>query len=551
MHHGTDIQDIVLQLRNRLRDTDDIAGFHDVVVALEPLFEGEDAALTALATRYLEPVRSVLAGTDRARMAGLEKTIGAISSPCLAISGGGTVLATNQLASELIGSTGGLDQIGIERAMLTDFIARCRQSNQQVGLLPTAGERAGLFVGYWAEESSALILTQARWSWPKGLSEELRRVLGLTQREIEILDALMDGDSLDAIARRDGRSLGTLRQQVKTVFAKVGVRGQTQLVALVAATAAAWRGTGHGSATPAQAPAAMHSAVIERDGRRIGLRMFGLAGGTPVVLVHGALFGAGDFEAERLAAHDAGLSVLAVERAGYGLTDPVRGRSDIRDGVALDILAAMDHCGWACSTLVAHDVGTAFAFRLAVQAKRRISGIVSAPPTPPMLDWDQTATMPRAHRLHAWVAQRAPKLLDLLIALGISHVHHSGASALPDLFFGGCDFDRAAWSHPEFEPGLAGVYRLIAAQKGRGFREDMLVTNLDWSEDVRNVVVPVRLLHGARSQTVALAAVKDFAARLPHEDLHVIADAGHTLPVTHARLVFAHAAELAHRPFSA
>lgn len=209
----------------------------------------------------------------------------------------------------------------------------------------------------------------------------------------------------------------------------------------------------------------------------------------------------------------------------------------------------MDHCGWSKSTLIAHDVGTAFAFRLAAQAGQRVTGIVAAPPTPPMLDWDQTATMPRAQRLHAWVAQRAPKLLDLLIALGIAHVHHSGVATLPELFFGGCDFDRAAWSQPEFEAGLAGVYRLIAAQKGRGFREDMLLTNLDWSEDARHMSIPVRLLHGAQSQTVALAAVEGFAASLKRGDLHVIADAGHTLPVTHARLVFAHAGELARQQF--
>lgn len=538
-----------MQLRDRLRDTEDSAGFHDVVVALEPLFDGEDAALSALATRYLEPVQSMLAGMERARMTGLEKAIGATPSPCLAVSAGGTILVANQPARELVGPAGGLEQLGIARAMFTEFIARCRQHSQKLRLLLGSGERASLFVGYWAEESAALILTLARWSWPAGLVEELRRVFGLTQREIEILDALMDGDSLEVTARRDGRSLGTLRQQVKTIFAKVGVRSQTQLIALIAATAAAWRGTGRDSDISAEAPAEMRNSIIEREGRRINLRMFGLKGGVPVVLVHGALFGAGDFESERQAAYDAGLSVLAVERAGYGLTDPVRGRSDFRDCVALDILAAMDHCGWSESTLIAHDVGTAFAFRLAAQAGQRVTGIVAAPPTPPMLDWDQTATMPRAQRLHAWVAQRAPKLLDLLIALGIAHVHHSGVATLPELFFGGCDFDRAAWSQPEFEAGLAGVYRLIAAQKGRGFREDMLLTNLDWSEDARHMSIPVRLLHGAQSQTVALAAVEGFAASLKRGDLHVIADAGHTLPVTHARLVFAHAGELARQQF--
>ncbi len=545
-----DIQEIVAQLRDRLRDTDNSAGFHDVVGALEPLFEGEDEALLAGATRYLEPIQSALAGIERARMVGLEKAIGSVPNPCLAISSGGIILAANLPARELIGTKGGLEQCGIARTGLMDFIARCRQPGRQIGLLAASGDRHGLFVGYWAEETCALILTLARWSWPAGLPEELRRVFGLTQREMEILDALMAGESLEVIARRDGRSLGTLRQQTKAIFAKVGARGQTQLIALIAATATAWRGAGRSQAIVATVPAEMRSEIIERDGRRIGVRRFGLKDGIPIVLVHGALFGAGDFESERLAANDAGLSVLAVERAGYGSTEVARGRSDFRDAVALDILSAMDHCGWDKSTVVAHDVGTAFAFRLAMQAGQRITGIVAAPPTPPMLDWGQTATMPRAHRLHAWIVQRAPKLLDLMIVLGIAHVHHSGASTLPELFFGGCDFDRKAWSQPEFEPGLAGVYRLIAAQKGRGFREDMLITNLDWSEDMQGMDIPVRLLHGAHSQTVSLAAVEDFAAHLPGNELYVISDAGHTLPVTHARLVFAHAADLARRSFS-
>jgi hypothetical protein len=77
----------------------------------------------------------MLAGIERARMSGLEKTIDAILGPSLAISGGGTILAANLPARELIVPAGGLEQLGIVRAML-------RSSLPAAGSLPG---RSGYF----------------------------------------------------------------------------------------------------------------------------------------------------------------------------------------------------------------------------------------------------------------------------------------------------------------------------------------------------------------------------------------------------------------------
>ncbi|MCI0600270.1 MAG: helix-turn-helix transcriptional regulator [Beijerinckiaceae bacterium] len=61
----------------------------------------------------------------------------------------------------------------------------------------------------------------------------LRQVFGFTGAEASVAIAVSSGRDVDEIARMRGVTLGTLRNQLKTVFAKTGVRRQAELVALV------------------------------------------------------------------------------------------------------------------------------------------------------------------------------------------------------------------------------------------------------------------------------------------------------------------------------
>jgi DNA-binding CsgD family transcriptional regulator/GAF domain-containing protein len=62
----------------------------------------------------------------------------------------------------------------------------------------------------------------------RGLSPELQSKL--SPRLIEIADSVLRGMSNEAIARRDGRSLATIKQQVSEVYARLGVRGRKGLI---------------------------------------------------------------------------------------------------------------------------------------------------------------------------------------------------------------------------------------------------------------------------------------------------------------------------------
>jgi DNA-binding CsgD family transcriptional regulator len=59
------------------------------------------------------------------------------------------------------------------------------------------------------------------------------RHAGLTPAEIEIARALADGTPRDLIAERRGARIGTVRQQIKTIFGKLGVRREAEFIALM------------------------------------------------------------------------------------------------------------------------------------------------------------------------------------------------------------------------------------------------------------------------------------------------------------------------------
>jgi DNA-binding CsgD family transcriptional regulator len=69
---------------------------------------------------------------------------------------------------------------------------------------------------------------------PRVSPARLRRGFGLSQAEAEVAAALAQGHHLDEIAASRHASLETVRAQLKSVFAKLEVSTQAQLVSRVA-----------------------------------------------------------------------------------------------------------------------------------------------------------------------------------------------------------------------------------------------------------------------------------------------------------------------------
>ena len=64
-------------------------------------------------------------------------------------------------------------------------------------------------------------------------ADNLICVYKLTQSEAQVAISLVNGHSIDEIAKRSNHSVHTIRSQLKSVFSKTGVSRQSELIKLL------------------------------------------------------------------------------------------------------------------------------------------------------------------------------------------------------------------------------------------------------------------------------------------------------------------------------
>lgn len=379
---------------------------------------------------------------------------------------------------------------------------------------------------------------------PNPFTPEFRATIAaiwsLTPVEADVAQALFRGQSSERIAQASGRTIGTVRQVIKAVLSKMRVGSQAQAVArlsTVSLAATARPGPGQDLPLRRQVP------VPGCQAGPVAYWRYGDPAGRPVLFFHGALFGIFGFSDVVRDARLFGFDVIAPERPGYGET-PL---PDGADPVALAVARAkaiLDSAAIAQVQVIAHDVGSVYAFAFARRHPERVRSILCAPATPPMMGWGQTADMPPLHRVSAFAAQKAPAMMEMLVRIGLQRITREGLSAIPRLVFADSEHDRDLMLRPGSYAVLEQLYQTASAQDAAGFVQDMFVTNRNWSDWLPGIACPVRLLHGGKSRTVSQKALQRICAVLPDAALTVIPDAGHTIPISHPEQIMRHAFRL-------
>jgi pimeloyl-ACP methyl ester carboxylesterase/DNA-binding CsgD family transcriptional regulator len=451
----------------------------------------------------------------------------------------GQIVSQNAAAARKLGLSLGdaIHDIALTPEAASRFLAACHMQGPVTLAIAAPSGSTVFLLGQATEAGGPLILTEVQ----RGISADVRAriaaAIGLIPSEAQLLEGLLQGRPVDQIAQDLGRKEGTVRQQIKSIMGKMGVRSQSQMVSTAYALSLMHeRSLASHPASPR--PAGAHHGAELFDGAHgtVGLHSLGPDDGLPVLLLHGAIFGIAAFAPMRMAAETLGLRLIAPERPGFGNTlFPADG-----DAVSLCVaqtLDLLDHLGLPRVVVLAHDIGTRFAARLALHAPGRVAAVVAAPATPPMQTWAQTADMPTRHRVNAWAAQHMPGLMDKIVALGLRQIARSGIEAIPRLVFDGCDFDQAVLGRAEAAEALQEGFHLAWAQQGVGFRHDMRLTNENWLAEARRIAVPFLCLHGENSRTVSRKAVEDLALLMPQGRFRPVPDAGHSLPLSHPALL--------------
>ena len=447
----------------------------------------------------------------------------------------GRIVSHNAAAAQRLGLQPGehLGSIAMSPQAAQRFLTGPNGAGVPLLVADPAGGTIFLF-GNAVENDGPLLLTEVQRGIDAGIRARLAEAVGLIASEGQLLKGLMQGKPVQAIARDLGRTEGTVRQQLKSIMAKMGVNSQQQLISTAYALSLMYQQ--NRPSTPTAAADIQGAKLHEGRHGVVGLHTFGPADGLPVFFLHGALFGIAALPGLRDAAQTLGLRILAPERPGYGHTalgedgDPV----GLAVRQAVDILDSLE---LRKVVVLAHDVGTRFAVRLALDAPGRVAAVIAAPATPPMQTWAQTSDMPTRHRVNAWAAQHLPGLMDKIVVLGLAQISRDGVEVIPRLVFDGCDFDQAVLRQPASGAVLQEAFHLAWAQRGVGFRADMRLTNEDWLEEARRITAPFLCMHGAESRTVRRKAVEKLAQTLQQGRFRLVEGAGHSLPVSHLTLI--------------
>ncbi len=263
------------------------------------------------------------------------------------------------------------------------------------------------------------------------------------------------------------------------------------------------------------------------DGRSLGYSDIGAEGASPVLYLHGNPGSRTEMRRARYvkAFVEAGLRVIAIDRPGYGDSDPPKAKG--HTPLAADVRALMQHLALERAVVVGHSRGTLPAISLGVLLSDRVGAVGVFGPTG--LPDDPILLKPLAPdaRLMLSLVKSAP-----LVARGLLHF-----SAWLDRRFPQGAVERMArvLPSPVDRQQLRSHGAEFVEALAQGMRRDPGFAIDDWRSwlvdplgfDPANIRVPLLLWTGSEDRTCPPQPARDMAARIPAARFTELPGIGH------------------------
>jgi DNA-binding CsgD family transcriptional regulator/pimeloyl-ACP methyl ester carboxylesterase len=212
----------------------------------------------------------------------------------------------------------------------------------------------------------------------------LRALFGATPAEAKAAARFAEGLTAREVAAALGVKEATVRGQLKAVFAKTGVNKAKDLVRLTVEAGALTAFTEASETVVEPVDPEGRPRVLSLDGgRRVAFVDYGPKGGRPVVVFHG--YSTGRILPLNFVAllHRAGYRPLAVQRPGFGLTDPAPTPENHLEVQADDLLAVLTALKLRKVDVMVRDGSTAAGLAFAARHGDRIARGLLMNPRPP------------------------------------------------------------------------------------------------------------------------------------------------------------------------
>ncbi|WP_417277895.1 hypothetical protein [Celeribacter sp.] len=371
--------------------------------------------------------------------------------------------------------------------------------------------------------------------WPEGFDAVLAAAFALTPAEIAVIQRLIKSENIQEIATARGRSVDTIRTQVKTILSKTDTRSQAELIRIVLMMMHMATAPGGSQTQPGEdavRPAVPWQSIELSDGRRLDYREFGAPTGKPV-LVWPMDYGFTHWpQAAEAQARALGLRVILPLRGGYGPSDTPPATGSLSEHYARDIAELVAHLDLCPCPHLALGVDVMFVAKFAALFPHLITGVVGCGAVFPVTEPNQIACMDKWHRMILATARHTPRLLPFLIKAGFALAQKAGKDAFIRNIFADAPGDLALLDDPDMREALFNGSHFTLSKDYNAAdiftRTTIEQMTMDWSQDLRAMAqsLPVQFLQGAEDTEIPPDMLAQHAARYPEIDIETVENAG-------------------------
>ena len=374
--------------------------------------------------------------------------------------------------------------------------------------------------------------------WSSFQAEQFAAAFNLTPVELDIYRAIVTGMALTDLAKNRSRSIGTVRQQTKTLLRKLSLKSQIELVSLYSGFSKFGQ-TAHNTALQKQDFYKLNF-LLRPEGRVVDYYLCGPKSGQPVLFFPAILGGVTVTKDMKKALYENNIKLIMVWRPNLSKSQPPCPPSlETFEYYSDDIKALLDKLGIKSCPVVGHITSAMYAYAVAAFLPERIDAIATVNGILPILNTKFVKHLEKNEVFLQFLVRSFPKIGKLITHAKMAKIEAGYDEETMHDYFMDSPLDQETCKRQDIKDGFRHSFANTITQGYDAIFYELTVRNKNWGPFMDSVKCPVNFIIGRGNFSYGVPLYEDYIKTHPQYGLEIIENASHLALYQQPEIIFA------------